>query len=611
MIPTVEDRLQAAGAHLAANRIDEAAFIYRDVLGVDPQNAPAMAGLGTILLRQGALDEAFEVLGRATTLDRANPDPYRNLAVVYRARGEPDNARTCLDAALSLAPDDIDILLPLAEVLLELGRTEECVGLVEKAHRLAPETPAVLTALGGVHMLRGDLPKAIACYRRTLELEPTSAEAHANLATIYGPTGRPKQALEHAERAHLAEPLNPSFTAILAGALDDVGESEHGLALVNRALVLHPQVIDLHCRKAALLLSLGQVDEALSGIAAKLREHRDDVQLLEVMTDLLHRAGRPEQALAAARELLRLAPQSSQGKVIERHALLSLDRSDEVWSPAPEKPARPRRLNVVVDRQMPVLEVATLLRAVALGRASGDQILVGAPEWIAPLAQCVPAGAAGEDGAADDARPETISLLDLPARLGLAPAEMAAAAPYLAPDPAKAEMWAEALRELPRPLIGFTWAPYRPGPRIEDMRRLLSEVGGTPVSLVWDQNRAQLAMMAEAIDAGVQIKGLDDAVAAVAGLDAVIGIDSLPLHVAGALGKPGVAIVPRRRFWYWRTADQAAALWHPTIQVVERAPGEAWEKIADAARAGLNIALGRQAPPASITTETATAPDAA
>ena len=61
-----------------------------------------MAGLGAVLLQRGQLEDAYEVLGRATTLDPKNPDPYRNLSIVYRARDEPANALTCLEAALAL-----------------------------------------------------------------------------------------------------------------------------------------------------------------------------------------------------------------------------------------------------------------------------------------------------------------------------------------------------------------------------------------------------------------------------------------------------------------------------------------------------------------------------
>lgn len=599
MMPTVDERLAAASRHLVQNRPADAEAIYRDVLQQDPRNAGAMAGLGAVLLRSGQLDEAYEFLGRATTLDPKNPAPYRNLAVVYRAREEPANALTCLEAALELEPDSVDTLVPLGEALIALGRLDDAVPVIEKAHGRAPESVPVLIALGGLHTLRGDLPKAISCYHRAVELAPEAPEAHANLATLYGSSGRPKDALEHAERAVLAEPLNPGFTAVLAGALEETGETPRALALVNRALVMHPHMVALRCRLASLELASGAVDRALAGIARLLKERRDDPALLETMTLLLHRAGRPEQALAAAREFLRARPGAPLGARVERHALLMLGRHHEVWPDAGPAAVAEARIVVRLNDALPVLEAIPLLRAIALGRARGAAIRVLAPSFLAPLASCVAAPDADAADPVEDEHDsaewfrtaEKVPLLALPSRCGLSDADLLDGAPYLVPSPDKAAMWRQALEAMPKPWIGFAWAPHRPGPRVEEMRALLGRAGGTPVSLVWDQNRVQLSVMPEAIDAGLHIEQLDDLIAAVSALDAVIGIDGLPVHVAGALGKPGVAVVPRRQLWYWRMDAAGASLWYPSMRPVERDPGTPWEACAEAVEAALAEAV--------------------
>jgi tetratricopeptide (TPR) repeat protein len=598
MMPTVDERLAAASNHLVQNRQDAAEAIFRDVLQQDPREARAMAGLGAVLLQRGQLEDAYEVLGRATTLDPKNPDPYRNLSIVYRARDEPANALTCLEAALALESDSVETLLGMGEALIALGRHDESVAIIEKAHGLAPESVPVLVALGGLHALRGDLPKAISCYHRAVELAPSTPEAHANLATLYGSTGRPKEALEHAERALLAEPLNPGFVTVLAGALEETGETTRALSLVNRALVMHPHMVALRCRLASLELASGAPDQALAGIARLLKERRDDPVLLETMTQLLHRAGRPDQALAAAREFLRARPGAPLGARIERHALLMLGRHDEVWPAGEPDPVEGARIVVRLNDALPVLEVVPLLRAIALGRARGASIRVLAPSFLAPLASCVASPAASDEEPAQaglDSQEwfetaEQVPLLALSARCRLSDDDLLDSAPYLVPAPEKAAMWRQALEAMPKPWIGFAWAPYRPGPRVEDMRALFRRTGGTPVSLVWDQNRVQLSVMPEAIDAGLHIESLEDLIAAVSALDAVVGIDGLPIHVAGALGRPGVAVIPKRQLWYWRTDAAGASLWYKSIRPVERSPGTPWEACAEAVETALSEA---------------------
>ncbi|MGX1308915.1 tetratricopeptide (TPR) repeat protein [Amorphus suaedae] len=603
MMPTVDDRLAAASSHLAQNRPEAAEAIFRDVLQQDPRSARAMAGLGAVLLQRGLVDEAFEFLGRATTLDPKNADPYRNLSVVYRARGEPANALACLEAANALEPDRVDTLLGMAETLVALDRHDESVPLIEKAHALEPDSVPVLIALGGLHTLRGDLPKAISCYHRAAELAPDSPEAHANLATLYGTTGRPKEALEHAERAQLAEPVNPGFVSVLAGALEETGDIARALGLVRHSLILHPHAVLLHCRLASLELAGGAADQALAGLARMLKERRDDPALLETMTLLLHRAGRPEQALAAARELLRNVPGAAHGRRIERHALMTLGRHAEVWPATESTDVAGAQILVQLTDSLPVLEAVTLLRAIPLARARGATVRVLAPSFLAPLATCITHPETAGDGGRRTEKDtqawleaaEKVPLLALPARAGLSDADLLGSPPYLVPAPEKAAMWRQALEAMPKPWIGFTWAAYRPGPRVEEMRALLARTGGTPISLVWDQNRVQLSVMPEAIDAGLHIQALDDLIAAVSALDAVVGIDGLPIHVAGALGKPGVAVIPKRQLWYWRTDEAGSSIWYNSIRPVERAPGTAWETSADSVEQALSGVLAASA----------------
>ncbi|MDQ0314275.1 tetratricopeptide repeat protein [Amorphus orientalis] len=605
---TTDERLKAATDHVERHRLDEAEALFRDVLTTEPQNTAAVSGLGGVLLRRGAVDEAFEVIGRATSLDPGNPVNYENLAVVYRLRDESDYALTCLEAAVTAAPDRVEARIGLAEMLISTGRLDDAVEHIETAYQVHPDRPEVLVALGGAHMMRGDLAKAIASYRKALEVKPDTAEAHANLSTIYAGSGRPKDALDHAERAHALEPLNPAFASLLAGALEATGHTERGIGLIERMLVLHPRLPDLHGRLASLRLAAGQTDDALAGIVKQLRDNRDDPVLLETMSQLLHRAGRREQALTAARECLRRAPQSLLARTVERHSLIGLGRSDEIWPAlSSEEPLQgPARLRVRLDDTIGVLETVPLLRAIPLAQSRGHEITIAAPEWLAALAGRVRHGApapAPQDGTGSNPaaepgsdEPEDLPLLALPARAGISEAEMIAAPQCLVAAESTAAMWAQAVSEMPAPRIGFAWSAFPPGLDLTAFRHVFDCLSATPVSLVWDQYRSQLATMPEAIDGGLHIQGLDGAVAAVSALDAVIGGDGLPVHIAGALGIPGVAIVPGGQFWYWRKAEGGdRAVWYPSIRLVEFSPGQKRAEVIAMARATLEDVIAEAA----------------
>ncbi|MCG8445265.1 MAG: hypothetical protein MI753_06035 [Hyphomicrobiales bacterium] len=50
-------------------------------------------------------------------------------------------------------------------------------------------------------------------------------------------------------------------------------------------------------------------------------------------------------------------------------------------------------------------------------------------------------------------------------------------------------------------------------------------------------------------------------------LDAVVAVDSVPLHLAGAPGKPAVALITDRSKWQWAHKG-GQAHWYPTAAVI-------------------------------------------
>jgi Flp pilus assembly protein TadD len=78
---------------LDAGHTAEAEAEYRASLKQDPAFAPALAGLGTLLVRRGALGEASEAFRRALDIDPRQPEARFNLAGVLARQGRSAEAR--------------------------------------------------------------------------------------------------------------------------------------------------------------------------------------------------------------------------------------------------------------------------------------------------------------------------------------------------------------------------------------------------------------------------------------------------------------------------------------------------------------------------------------
>jgi hypothetical protein len=165
----------------------------------------------------------------------------------------------------------------------------------------------------------------------------------------------------------------------------------------------------------------------------------------------------------------------------------------------------------------------------------------------------------------------------LPAALGIRRERISSAGPYLVPNAEKVRRWREAFADLPRPLIGVAWDEYPPG-LLMSLLAPLCERAGTAVSLVFDNARHQLRDWPKAIDGGVHFDDPGDMIAAISCLDMVVGTDGLPLHIAGALGVPGVALVACGYPWYL-AASSERSIWYPSLRVIRQASAGSWEDV--------------------------------
>ncbi len=166
-------------------------------------------------------------------------------------------------------------------------------------------------------------------------------------------------------------------------------------------------------------------------------------------------------------------------------------------------------------------------------------------------------------------------LADLAARTVLHASGRAGFEAYLSPDPARRAVWQDALPARERPLVGVYWQASAPGLQIEHLKDVFSGKNITPISLQFDETRHQLRAWPDAIDAGRALVDIGDLVNLVDCLDAVVGPDGVPVHIAGALGRKGIVLLQANHEWYWAGQDDAS-LWYPSVTRIVVPAGPAW-----------------------------------
>ncbi len=269
--------LRRAQALERLSRLEEARASYLRARELEPENAFAPLGLGSLALRRGDVAAATVLLEQAYALDpeihatvsalanayhRAGdtergrrlaieardlprityqPDDLRaeikemavdrrsftRRAVVYRDVGQLDRALREAREARSLAPQDVQTLLLVAELEYRVGDFAAAESSAREGLRLAPHRTDVRELLARVLYQRGDLDEAVALAREVLA-DQEQPNMHVLLGRVAGQRGDDVEAIQHLERAVELRPQEAEWRFALARLLISMGRTDQG-----------------------------------------------------------------------------------------------------------------------------------------------------------------------------------------------------------------------------------------------------------------------------------------------------------------------------------------------------------------------------------------------
>lgn len=261
-----ESYVEIGGGCAYFGNYDQAVYWFRKALSINPMSAPAYENWGAALARQRRLIEAQEKLVAALELDPNRAGAHGELAWVLRSLG--------------------------------------------------------------------DGPEALSHYREAVRLEPANAKWHFQLGSFLVDIGQLPQGKEQLARAVELDPQDAMAYATLGAALVRLGETDQAVAALRQALDCDPKCVSALLQLASLLSKNGTEDAAaeaatLIDLAAELTLPNDVAAQLALAT-VYEQLGRPADALAAARQALRVAQQAGNRRMIDavRDRLASLEASD-------------------------------------------------------------------------------------------------------------------------------------------------------------------------------------------------------------------------------------------------------------------------------------------
>lgn len=440
--------------------------------------------------------------------------------------------------------------------------------------------------------------EAVALYEVALVRSPDHVPAMLGAAAAARANGDHARAVVFLTRADRTEPGRADIAVALGEALAATSRLPEAAVAFERARAANPLDAGLAARLGAARLAAGDADGAASAFEAALRLDPTEPRALGGLGSALVAAGRPLAAIEAFRRAGEFHPRVDRGKALLALGDMASGFADfdavaahPAWaSRLPAWDGTPLDGPLLVWSGVDPLDLVTFASALPLARSLVADLILVVPRPIVRLASALNGVsrvlADNEDlggwaGTAVAGAP----LTGLPHRLGLTAGSFAPAGPLLVAEPMLADRWRARLDiGRGRPTVGLVWggslglADLDSLAGIGDVRfialeRLPSamlvrssapsgwEVVGPPV---------RIEHPGPDFEAGVDIR--IDGLALLSQLDAVMAIDGLPLRLAGALQRPGVALLPAAVDWIWRLEGEKSSV-YPSLSLLRQQRG--------------------------------------
>jgi tetratricopeptide (TPR) repeat protein len=326
---SIDQALQLAVQHQQAGRLQQAEQLVRQIIGINPNVAPAWQILGVIAHQAGNLPGAIENMGRAIKLAPINPILYANRAELHRLAGNLQQAVADARQAIKLDARCAPAHSNLGIALYDQGDMDGAEAAQKQALKLDGRLPHALNNLGSIARHRRQREIAEKYYRQALELSPDYLEAANNLGAILAERDRPEESikvlLEVARRKpNYAEAHSNLGNAFLA--MEDYARAKKAYLTTLKLKKDHPEAVE---GLARCLQEEREYDKALELAERAIQLSPERAQAHSLKAGILSDQSFPAEALAAYEQALALNPELPAAWAGKGHVLMEEGRMDE------------------------------------------------------------------------------------------------------------------------------------------------------------------------------------------------------------------------------------------------------------------------------------------
>lgn len=549
------------------------------------------------VFRRGDLAGAEEMVSEILRRAPEDCDALHLMATIHHAKGDLQGAAAYFDRAHHVSPSDAEIAFNRAVVLFTLGRHEPCIEACLDVLKLRPGDPEVLLMQGVAFAALGRHEAALAALEQTYQHR---ADVHARRAASLLQLGRTEEALSAAARACGIDPRNADAHYHRGAALALLELWPQAVEAYDAALELSPNNLTIRGARAPALANIGRFDDALADIDAALTRSPDRPELLSRRAYTLSAANRHDEALLAYKNVLTRAPRDAAAIYAQSDLLLgggdfeaglalyevrhAINRRVTATSSAPRWRGEPLEgKTILVQGEQGFGDLFQFCRFVPSLAACGANVILQERAQTRGLMQSL--DGVGEFVSASEPAPAAdyhIPLASLLGALDVRIETIPAPIPYLKAEAERAARWRGTLGIAQRRRIGVAWSgitrhAMQKWRSLDDVAlEQLLRADAEFISLQMEDSA--VARARQVLQLGVAIADFADLAALIDTLDLVVSVDTGVAHLAGALGKPVLLMLPFRADWRW-LRDRADTPWYPNMRLFRQPRFGDWQSV--------------------------------
>ncbi|MFH0926909.1 MAG: tetratricopeptide repeat protein [bacterium] len=247
----IKNTYQLGLIYLKQNRLDDAQYIFKELLEMEEDNPSILNTLGLIYNLKNDYQKAEEAFKKALVLNKRSVEIYLNLSQVYVKKELFDKAEKQIRLAINVDSEDPRPYCFMAKLKIRQKRYDEALSGLLKAIEIDIIYTDAYYNLGTLYSIMGQHDKSIEMFFQVLKLDQGNIDAYKALGNLYLHQEEIDKAIE------IYEKLQTFMTEVDPEILLKLGESYFKKKDFKRSIDIFKKVLGKDKTSREALYSLG------------------------------------------------------------------------------------------------------------------------------------------------------------------------------------------------------------------------------------------------------------------------------------------------------------------------------------------------------------------